>query len=552
MTLAMSVCEDDSSSDNLNGSSSDEAEEAAMQNNQANQKKRGKKFSWRKTEFDHQSAATQSCFTAPEELSTPLMYFSKFFDKDIFEVIAQQTNLYSCQLIGCSINTNVSEIKAFIGMKLIMGIVKMPAMENYWATDTRYDKVADVMPLKRYKCLSRMLHFQDNMSSETSEDRLVKIRPVLDHMRSKCMEMESENQFSIDEMMVPYKGKKAGSLRQYLPSKPKKWGFKIFVRAGVSGFVYDFMVYTGKSTFDGSTQTQDKEFGLGENVVLQLCKTIRNPSDCVVYFDNFFTSLGLVTHLNDSMGLRNLGTIRKNRLMGCSVAEDRDLLRRGRGSFDFRVDNDAKLAVVKWADNKTVTLVSSCASVNPVGQVRRYSKEEKRKISVPCPKIVSEYNTHMGGVDLADMMIVLYCTPAKSHRWYMGIFWQIVDIAVNNAWLLHRRDASALGQKHQCLKDFRLDVARGLIYLEKQKRERPSKGNEDNTPEKVIKEPKVPRPVDDMRYDRIDHFPILSVKGRCRMCQDGQTSIMCQKCEVRLCLVTGQNSRNCFLSFHCP
>ncbi|KAG1935455.1 piggyBac transposable element-derived protein 3-like [Pimephales promelas] len=271
-----------------------------------------------------------------------------------------------------------------------------------------------------------MLHFQDNMSSESSEDRLVKIRPVLDHTRSKCMEMESENQFSIDEIMVPYKGKKAGSLQQYLPSKPKKWGFKIFVRAGVSGFVYDFMVYSGRSTFYGSTQTQGKEFG-------------------------------------------SLGTIRKNRLMVCSVEEDRDLLRRGRGSFDFHVDNDSKLAVVKWADNKTVTLVSSCASVNPVGQVRRYSKEEKRKIT-------------------------------KSHRWYMGIFWQIVDIAVNNAWLLYRHDAAALAQKHQCLKDFRLDAGRGLIYLEKQKRGRPSKGNKDNTPEKVIKEPKVPRSVDDMRY----------------------------------------------------
>lgn len=61
--------------------------------------------------------------------------------------------------------------------------------------------------------------------------------------------------------MVPYKGKKAGSLQQYLPNKPKKWGFKIFVRAGVSGFVYDFMVYTGKSTFNGATP--DKAFGLG-------------------------------------------------------------------------------------------------------------------------------------------------------------------------------------------------------------------------------------------------------------------------------------------------
>nr|XP_008278366.1 PREDICTED: piggyBac transposable element-derived protein 3-like [Stegastes partitus] len=456
------------------------------------------------------------------------MYFAKFFDEDIFEAIAHQTNLYSCQLIGSSINTNVSEVKAFIGMKLILGVVKMPAVENSWATDTRYEKVADVMPLRRYKCLSRMLHFHDNLSSDTSEDRLLKLRPILDYMRNRFMEIESENQFSIDEMMVPYKGKKAGSLRQYLPSKPKKWGFKIFVRAGVSGFVYDFMVYTGKSTFDGALQTPEKEFGLGGNVVLQLCRTIRNPCDCVVYFDNFFTSLSLISHLRESMGLRSLGTIRKNRLKGCRLAEDRDLLQRGRGSFDFCVDNDAKLAVVKWADNKTVTLVSSCASVNPLGQVRRYSKEEKKKISVPCPKIVAEYNTHMGGVDLADMMISLYHTPANSHRWYLAIFWQIVDIAVNNAWLLHRRDAAPLGQKHQCLKDFRLDVAKGLIYPEKQKRGRPSKDNGNNIPPKVIKQPKVPRPVDDMRYDKIDHFPFLSVKGRCRMCQDGQTSIMCQ------------------------
>lgn len=79
----------------------------------------------------------------------------------------------------------------------------------------------------------------------------------------------------------------------------------------------------------------------------------------------------------------------------------------------------------------------------------------------------------MGGVDLADMMIALYRTPAKSHRWYLAIFWQMVDIAVNNAWLLHRRDAAQLDQKHHCLKDFRLDVAKGLIYPEKQKKGSP-------------------------------------------------------------------------------
>uniref|UniRef100_W5NN74 PiggyBac transposable element-derived protein domain-containing protein n=1 Tax=Lepisosteus oculatus TaxID=7918 RepID=W5NN74_LEPOC len=209
------------------------------------------------------------------------------------------------------------------------------------------------------------------------------------------------------------------------------------------------------------------------------------------------------------------------------------LLKRGRGSFDYQVDNDAQLAIVKWADSKTVTLVSTCASVMPVGEVKRFSKKKGRQISVPCPQIVAEYNHHMGGVDLAYMMITLYRTPAKSHRWYLCIFWQLIDIAVNNAWLFYRRDATAIGPvKLKKLKAFRLDVAKGLIYPEKQGW--PSLGNENDAPVRVVKQPKVSRPIDEMRYDGNSHYPILSVKGRCRMSPDGQTSIMCEKCNVRL------------------
>uniref|UniRef100_W5NJG2 PiggyBac transposable element-derived protein domain-containing protein n=1 Tax=Lepisosteus oculatus TaxID=7918 RepID=W5NJG2_LEPOC len=285
---------------------------------------------------------------------------------------------------------------------------------------------------------------QNNLVPESCEDRLVKIRPAINHMRKKYTQIESENQFSIDEMMVPYKSL-AGRQKLCLPAKPRRWGFKIFVHAGVSGFVYDFFVYTGKFTFDGATQILLKEFGLGVTVVLHLFKTIRNLPDCVVYFDNFFTSLSFLTYLKDSMGLRSLGTIGKNRLMGCKLEDE--------------VDNDTQLAIVKWADNKTVTLVSTCASVMPVGEVKRFSKK----------KTVAEYNHHMGGVDLADMMIALYRTQAKSHRWYLCIFWQLIDIAVNNAWLLYRRDSTAVGPvKLKKLKAFRLDVAKGLIYPEKQ------------------------------------------------------------------------------------
>uniref|UniRef100_W5MWM0 PiggyBac transposable element-derived protein domain-containing protein n=1 Tax=Lepisosteus oculatus TaxID=7918 RepID=W5MWM0_LEPOC len=297
----------------------------------------------------------------------------------------------------------------------------------------------------------------NNLVPESWEDRLVKIRPVIDHMRKNTLKFK----FLIDEMMVPYKGRKAGSLLQYLPAKPKKSDFKIFVHAGVSGFLYDFFVYMGKSTVVGATQIPLKEFGLGTNVVLHLCKTIRNPPDYVVYFDNFFTSLSLLTYLKDSTGLRSLGTIRKNGLMGCKLEDDRELLKRGRGSFNCRVDNDALLAIVKWADNSHLVM--------PVGEVKRSSKKKGRQISVPCPQIVEEYNHRLGGVGLADMLIALYGTPAKSHRWYLCIFWQLTDIVVNNSWLLYLCDTTAISPvKLKKLKTFRLDVAKGLIYPEKQ------------------------------------------------------------------------------------
>lgn len=66
-----------------------------------------------------------------------------------------------------------------------------------------------------------------------NSDRYFKIRPVMEKIRQNCLKTEEEEQYSIDEMMMPYKGKKAGNRRQYLPNKPKKWGFKNFVRAGV-------------------------------------------------------------------------------------------------------------------------------------------------------------------------------------------------------------------------------------------------------------------------------------------------------------------------------
>lgn len=516
-------------------------------------KRKGKKdeppFKWTTDDFEYEVTTAQTNdFTRPQNIKTPLQYFKTFFSPDIVELIVDQTNLYSTQTFHKCVDTSIDEMHDFLAIEILMGIVDMPAYTDYWAQETRYELIANIMPLKRYQAIRRSLHFVNN--EELNDDRYFKVRPILDRVRRNCLTIESESRCSVDEMMIPYKGKKAGSRRQYMKNKPKKWGFKMFVRCGVSGIVYDFFPYGGNDTFRNHCFTEvENNMGFGAKCVLALCSTIQNKPLSMVYFDNYFTSLELITYLRSEFGILSLGTVRKDRLRDCPLESDKKLKKDGRGSFDQRVDNDSHIVVVKWYDNKSVTLCSSYVASNPMTTIQRFSKEENRKIHIPCPQLIKHYNSHMGGVDLADMLIAIYRIRFKTHRWYMSIFSQIIDISINNAWLLYKRDSNILQENPKTvipLKQFRIKLAKSLLQADRVKRGRPSNEQLPLTSKK-IKNPVKPRPQDDIRLDHLDHFPIYGAMGRCRNCKKGQTAIFCSKCNIRLCLV---QNRNCFMDVH--
>ena len=79
-------------------------------------------------------------------------------------------------------------------------------------------------------------------------------------------------------------------MKQYMPKKPIKRGFKIWMRAeSKSGYVSECDVYTGK-------KGDRVKRGLGTSVVMNLTGKIRNKN-YHVYFDNFFTSINLLLDL---------------------------------------------------------------------------------------------------------------------------------------------------------------------------------------------------------------------------------------------------------------
>nr|XP_039255146.1 piggyBac transposable element-derived protein 3-like [Styela clava] len=509
-------------------------------------------FIWRKKKPD--SADVDSIFrgpefsAAPEFLPTPYWYFNQFMDQSVFKIIAEQTNIYAHQKNGIKLETNVAEIEQFIGIHMLMTVVKMPSYRMYWAKATRSEPIALAMGRKRFDKLRNYIHMVDNTNlkqkGDPDYDPLFKVRPVLEKVRKNCLKIEPEEKQSVDEQMIPFKGRIG--MKQYIKNKPHKWGIKVFTRAGVSGLVYDFEIYTGKETVENS-----RGIGVGGEIVLRLVREMPRGLNYKCYFDNWFTSLELIAELKQ-MGILAVGTIGKNRLRNCKVKDDKELGKAGRGSYEILYETTTGLRVVKWYDNKAVLLASSYAGVEPVDKCERWSKVKKEYIQVDRPNIVKIYNQHMGGVDLSDMLMCLYRITIRPKRWYLRILYYLIDLSVTNAWLLYRRHVAQKNMQHTPLLDFRSEVADCLIRMGKsanmnsRKRGRPSNDEGDHSYHRSSPRQIVIAPPRDVRHDRFDHFSVYSERrGRCRKL--GITFTMCMKCRVLLCYTRG---KNCFLIFH--
>ena len=174
----------------------------------------------------------------------------------------------------------VEEVKAYLGFFLLMGLIPLPSTYDYWSTNPiyYYSPIADRITRDRFFEIHRYLHFVDNSSlsvyGSPTYDKLGRIQPVIDHLNERFMSMYNPNRdVSIDEAMIKFKGR--SSMKQYMPKKPIKRGFKVWVRRdAINGYVSELEVYARKTTEKG-------EKGFGKNVVEKLTDKL-NTSGYVI------------------------------------------------------------------------------------------------------------------------------------------------------------------------------------------------------------------------------------------------------------------------------
>jgi hypothetical protein len=223
--------------------------------------------------------------------------------------------------------------------------------------------------------------------------------------------------------------------------------------------------------------------------------------------------------------------------------------KQARGTMESFVEKNTNTVVVKWHDNKCVTLISSYLGEEPRDKCRRWSKTEKKFLEVDRPHIVQEYNRFMGGIDLIDACVAKYKYHMRSRRWYLYLFWQTITLAVVNSWMLYKRACKFRKIKPQIQRKFQSDIATSLLLVNATRKPgRPTSCDGAFSPVPVP--PKKIRlgPVDDVRKDQVGHWPVKCEKrGRCKVCTVNNTDTLCEKCDVRLCFT---HERNCFKLFH--
>ncbi|XP_023313019.1 piggyBac transposable element-derived protein 4-like [Anoplophora glabripennis] len=174
--------------------------------------------------------------------------------------------------------------------------------------------------------------------------------------------------------MVGFKGR--SSLKQYMPMKPTKRGFKIWALAcSKSHYLVNFQIYEGKNN-----NNKFASLSLGEKTVMHLCEPFLEKAYCV-YFDNFFSSFRLLSKLYDKNTFA-CGTFRTNRKnYPKELLADEKVLKTGQSDCDMSDD----ISVAKWKDRgkKSVVVISSMHNPNVKETVLRTKLEIENLLVVP-------------------------------------------------------------------------------------------------------------------------------------------------------------------------
>jgi hypothetical protein len=442
--------------------------------------------------------------------ASPLQLLQLFLPPSLMEEFAHHTNAAAPHDWR---QTTAQELYAFLDAHIFMGIDRLPRTEMYWSETFAHPLITSIFSRDRFKQLLRF--FRVVASDEGAADR-----DPLPHVAALAAKLNASfeanyipsQRLALDEAMVAFKGR--SSIKQYIPSKPHKWGYKVYCLSS-EDYLLRFEVYSGAE--------RRSEAGATFDTVMRMTRGYEDKQH-VLFVDNWFTSPAVLEALKQR-GIRCCGSVRRNR-KGMPSIPEAEVRALGRGEWAQRQKGDTSLAV--WKDQKVVWVLYNHCSPLETASLDRWS-EEGNKISIGCPRAIRDYFYGARSVDVLSQLHYAYLPGRKAQRTWPRLAWWLLDMCVINTFKLW-----SIGQRHVSQLRFREQLMRQLLEqlpLDLKPRQHGGHPPPPNAPASIHSSELV---AEDRDCKQCSHQP------RYRK----QTNYVCSACQVHLCI------GECFRSYH--
>jgi hypothetical protein len=410
-------------------------------------------------EFVEDYGLVEDVVSASEDNTiNPIDCYRHFITNEIIDLMVRETNRYAEQYLQThEISrrskfrqwkpTTNEEMLKFFGIIIETGLVQMPKLKYYWSSSQLYGSeiIRNTMSRERFELLLKFWHFSNNDKKDSNQDRLFKLKPILDLLKVRFSSVYTPGSIvSVDETMIPWRGRLL--FKQYLLGKAHKYGVKMYKLADTNGYTWNFVIYTGQ---------QDSLAGRGhaEAVVMNL---LNDLSGCyrTVVADNFFTSISLAERLLEQ-DTYLIGTLRSNR-----AGSGREIVQKRLNHGEvYGLQNRIGVKLIKWKDKRDVLMISTKPSHSAT--VVDTGKTNKLNECIMKPQVILDYNEGRQGTDLSDQLSTYHACLRRSIKWYKKVAFELIfGTAVVNSYLIYKENYATSNIQ---ISQFRESLVRSLL-----------------------------------------------------------------------------------------
>lgn len=438
-------------------------------------------------------------------IDTPLDAFRLLLDDDIINHIVQCTNDFA-HTSHPDFNLTPLDLEKFIGLLFLRGAMNQRnfPLESLWSTTIGCSAFNRTLPRDRMRAIKKLIRFDNraNRRENLEVDKFALMSFVLNKFVENCQKSYRPGiSLTVDEQLFPTKAR--CRFTQYMPQKPDKFGIKFWLLVDVdTKFCLNVIPYLGRD--------EERQDSLGTHVVMKLMDPFLGKGHNVTS-DNFFTNMDLAQRLLQ----RNTtitGTIRSNRreLPPPTIIPLH--------TSEFYQSGEVHLTRYQAKKKKTVQILSTQHKGN------RTQPDGKHK-----PETIIYYNNNKFGVDILDSMCRLMSTKAGCRRWPLAVFYNILDMAGVNAWILYTKSTNRHIARRNFLIQLSAELRRDGEHPVKQLLPRAGRQPPQRRPPGAEAAPPA-RPV--AAAAPLEHRTSCRVKLHCNK---NRTLLLCQSCGRPVC-----------------